>query len=414
MVKVKKELYVRHPREGVAVMAGRQYMRPAGLELKETHTFAYKSDESFEPKVRYSSDNGRTWSQFEPAPEIMSFHDDYDVVWGGGTFLHDPHTQLTVSVWLRQTRMKQAEKLHYSHCYCRVSSDDGRTWSEGDQFRYEDGARFDADNPLDPSFLDNNRMYPGNNMIRHSNGTLIYCGTNIRIPDDAPDPNPAGRPDSWMPAASRNIGSACFIGRWNEQQGRYVWRCGACAWVPRSVSSRGLMEAEVVELAGGRVLVVWRGNNTDVTPGRKFFSVSDDGGVTLSAVNDFRYDDGSQFYSPSSIHRMIRSSVTGKLYWAGNITPTPPRAGLPRWPLVIAEVDETIPALKKDTVTIIDDRQPGEGWGLQLSNFCLLENRETHDFEVYLTRLGTKATEQAPFTNKFLDADCYKYTLSFD
>ena len=35
----------------------------------------------------------------------------------------------------------------------------------------------------------------------------------------------------------------------------------------------------------------------------------------------------------------------------------PPRANSPRYPLVIAEVDESIPALARSTVTPIDDRR---------------------------------------------------------
>ena len=77
------------------------------------------------------------------------------------------------------------------------------------------------------------------------------------------------------------------------------------------------------------------------------------------------------------------------------------------YPLIIAEVDEAIPALKRKTVTLIDDRQEGESPRLQLSNFSLLENRETHTLELYLTRLGADP-------NDFWGADACKYTLTFE
>ena len=104
-------------------------------------------------------------------------------------------------------------------------------------------------------------------------------------------------------------------------------------------------------------------------------------------------------------HRLIRHTVTGKLYWVGNLSAGPPRGNSPRYPLAIAEVDETIPALKRSTVTAIDDRQPGESPRLQLSNFSLLENRETHALEVYLTRIGADPGD-------FWGADAYKYTFT--
>ena len=100
--------------------------------------------------------------------------------------------------------------------------------------------------------------------------------------------------------------------------------------------------------------------------------------MTLGPVRELKYDDGSSFYSPSSYHRMIRHSMSGKLYWIGNISAAPPSGNSPRYPLVIAEVDETIPALKKSTVTVIDDKQPGQTDAIQFSNFSLLEDRESH------------------------------------
>lgn len=81
--------------------------------------------------------------------------------------------------------------------------------------------------------------------------------------------------------------------------------------------------------------------------------------------------------------------MNGKLYWFGNISATPTSGNEPRYPLVVAEVDEHSPALKKATVMAVDDRQPGEG-NVSLSNFAVLEDRETHDFVLFMTRCGDK------------------------
>jgi hypothetical protein len=178
------------------------------------------------------------------------------------------------------------------------------------------------------------------------------------------------------------------------------------------------MEAAIAELRDGRLLVVYRGTGTAETPGRKWYSVSSDGGMTLGKVQEWKYDDGTRFYSPSSYHRMLRSSATGRLYWMGNICPEPPRGNSPRYPLVIAEVDEDVPALKRNTVTVIDDCLPSDSADLQLSNFSLIENRRTHCFELFLTRIGERALMRGPDkdvypSKRFWTADCYKYTLSF-
>jgi hypothetical protein len=67
-------------------------------------------------------------------------------------------------------------------------------------------------------------------------------------------------------------------------------------------------------------------------------------------------------------------------------------------------VDEKIPALKKNTMTVIDERAPEDTAAVQFSNFTLLENRQTRDLEIYLTRLGENA-------GSTFSANAYKYIL---
>ena len=87
----------------------------------------------------------------------------------------------------------------------------------------------------------------------------------------------------------------------------------------------------------------------------------------------------------------------------------PPKGNSPRYPLQIVEVDELEPSFRKETVTVIDDRNPDhDSEFLQLSNFSLLEDRETNNIEIYLTRLGENGGGADIWT-----ANAYKYTLSF-
>ena len=390
-----RELYVKHTRPNAGCWVGVYYLGP-GLLREEVHSFMAKSDTPEQPKRRRSTDNGRTWSEFEPLPEVVTHEQGARIYWGCGPCYYDAEQGVTVAIWLRQTKLS----LYHNHSFSRISRDLGKTWSEPRQLTYEPGATFDPDNPLDPDYLEHNQSYFGSNIIRHSNGTLIHAGTSVNVPVEPAEKSYDGR----VPADATNIGSLCFIGTWNEAAKDYDWKAGAPVWVPLEVSARGLMEPDVVELKDGRVLVVWRGSNTPVTAGRKWYSVSEDGGRTLSPVAEWKYDDGARFYSPSSIHRFLRHSQTGKLYWVGNICPDPPSGNSPRYPLIIAEVDETIPALKRDTVTVIDTKGPEDSPKLQLSNFSLLENRETHEVEVYLTRLGADPED-------FWGSDAYRYTL---
>lgn len=205
----------------------------------------------------------------------------------------------------------------------------------------------------------------------------------------------------------------CFVGRWNSVRRDYDWKTSKPVFLPRGKSTRGLVELDLSELTDGRLLLIMRGSNTKLDPlkcpGRKWFSVSEDGGLTWSAVEDMRYDTGEQQHTPASISRTIRSSVTGRLYWMGNIPDVPPDGNSPRYPLQIVEIDEEGPSFKKDTLTMIDDRDPEkDSEHLQLSNFSLLEDRETHEMEVYLTRLGENGGGADIWT-----ANAYKYTLVF-
>ncbi len=388
IVTVSKELYKSHPRPGAAADVTVNYVGPK-REREEIHSLQIRDDVPDEPKRRFSADGGRTWSEFEPQPTTLSYPKGVEVWEGPGAKLYDPKTGALVGVWLRQINRNG---LYHNFTYSRISRDFGKTWSTPRQLKYESGDDFDPDNPLNPGFLQRNHAYFGSNILRYSNGTLIHAVAHANAEGDVNEKRP------WRMA------SLCFVGRWDKNLRGYQWTAGKRIAISPEVSSRGLMEPEVAELADGRVLVIWRGSNTSTTPGRKWHSISADGGVTLSPVQELRYDDGSQFYSPSSFHRMIRHSITKRLYWIGNICPNPPSANSPRYPLVIAEIDESIPALKRDTVTVIDDRQPDQSPAVQFSNFSLVENRNTHELELYLTPYGEDAS------NVFT-ADNYKYTL---
>lgn len=392
IVIAKMELYRKHERSHAAMLVSVQYVGPQ-LERREVHAHEIASDVGGDIQARWSSDNGRTWSPFvdvQPSNNV-----DYGgvTVWEGQSIaVYDPTAEVLLQSWLRQIVVGG---IYHNFTYYRTSPDQGRTWGEPVMFRYEAGDEFDPKAPLSPGFLDHNEGYPGNNFLVRANGDLVYCLAHANAPGD-----PKNNQRPWR------MGSVLFLGRWDAAKQTYHWEPGARVEISPEWSARGLMEPEVAELRDGRLLVVWRTSTHgwDGTvaklPGRKFFSLSADGGKTLSPVAEWKYDDGTGFYSPSSFHRMLRHS-NGKLYWFGNISATPPEGNRPRYPLVIAEVDEDKAALKRSTVTAIDDRQPGQP-EIELSNFSLLENRETHEIELYLAGYGQNPD----------GADSLKYTLA--
>ena len=78
----------------------------------------------------------------------------------------------------------------------------------------------------------------------------------------------------------------------------------------------------------------------------------------------------------------------------------------------MAEVEESIPALKKDSRVVVADRDPAvESELIQFSNFCILENRETRQIELYMAHFGqsglVKETGVFDYTS-----DTWKYTIT--
>ncbi len=393
LVSVRKSVYAVHTVPKAAALVSVQYVGP-GLERRELHANEIASDVGGNIRARWSEDNGRTWSAFVPMQPTNTVPYAGVSVWEGevcNTF--DPTSNLLVQLWLRQIEVRG---VYHCFTYVRTSADGGRSWSMPEMLRYEEGAEFDPREPLSPTFLNHNEGYPGNSILVCADGTLVTCLAHANAPGD-----PRNNEQPWR------MGSVLFRGRWDAPARRYVWTAGARLEISPEWSARGLMEPEVAELRDGRLLVVWRGSthgwdgSVAKQPGRKWFSLSSDGGRTLSPVAEWRYADGASFYSPSSIHRLFRHSVTGTLYWVGNLCGDPPAGNLPRYPLVIAVVDEEKAALRRDTVTAIDDRLPGQP-EIELSNFALLEDRETHEIELTLAGYGQNPD----------GADSYRYRLT--
>ena len=391
IVVVEREMVREATRPGTNALLWRFYVGP-NLEMVDHILDEVISDSSVNNMWRFSTDNARTWSEPLHLPDSLKHHEGVDYTMFVHTTGYDPASERLVGLWHRQVRF--GGKYH-NFCYYAVSSDLGRTWSDPKQLRYEPGSvDFDPKNPRNPEFLNYNQAKPASNILVYRDGTLVVAMAHANA---IKDPNEIR---AWR------MGSLCFIGKWNADEKDYHWTPGERIEISPSWSGRGLMEPSSAELNDGRILIIWRGSNnpTSDIPGRKWYSLSTDGGRTLAPVSDLRYDDGTQFYSPSSYHHILRHSQNGKLYWVGNICSTPPSGNLPRRPLVIAEIDETVPALKKDTVTVIDDLRPGDSDKLQLSNFSIFENRETHAIELFLTRLGANPQD-------FWRANSYRYVL---
>jgi hypothetical protein len=384
-----------------------------GLRREEILSYERYSDWSEGFRIRTSEDNGSTWSDWKLYPVVHLFQSGHSKEEAPVNSCYDPVSKKHIQFLFQRITIgkgeeaiakyfETGEQTFFDHNFWQISEDDGLTWGEPHLLKYEEGRDFDPANWGQEEYLRANQMYGGYAAVATREGTVVYpsCGVPMEITDRG--------------EKEKGWGLFCFIGKWDPAGKTYRWKLSEPIYVPRRVSGRGLMEPVIAELLDGRLLLMMRGSNHVFPPdpkvtvengGHKWMSFSKDGGYTWSPVTDFRYDTGEQFYSPSAFARLLRHSRTQKLYCFLNISPSPTRGNEPRYPLYIAEVDEAIPALRKSTLTVIDDRNPNSDTEqVQFSNFSLFENRETGEMELYLTRYGER--------NNVFAADSYKYTIT--
>ena len=314
----------------------------AGLTRLERFQTSGASDEYHEFEQRTSPDNGRTWTERETLSDIVQQLDGGGIVsYPPGIFIDRAHRR---SYQMRMRRIwpglpvyTHAWGSHRHPCNDHVFAavDDGPETL----LRYEEGPDFDPNNPFDPDFCSTNRTYLGQSITFAPDGTAYL-------------------PLVAHPAAQESAHASGGLVVMRREPESSVWQASNIEYLGPERSSRGVLEPEVAVLGDGRLLTVIRGSNTETTPGRKWFNVSDDGGRRISPLQELRYDDGTRFYSPSSLHRFIRSERNGKLYWLANITPEPPDGNSPRYPLYIAEIDEDRLAVRRDSLLLVDDRGP--------------------------------------------------------
>ena len=202
-------------------------------------------------------------------------------------------------------------------------------------------------------------------------------------------------------------------GKYNQDRSAYDLAFSRPVVISDLRSSRGVNEPSAVMLPSGRILAVFRGSNATRpgwntriepgAPGHKWYCYSDDGGKTFTEPVPWRFDDREVIYSSATYHAFVRSVKNGALYWIGNITDHTADGNYPRHPLVIVAInDRGLPI--KASLTAIDQRGEGDSDKVQLSNFDIVQDRETGILELYLVKLG----QREGYT---WWADCYRYFL---
>jgi hypothetical protein len=394
---ITRELYMPYPKSGQSYVINQQYVGHQGRQRMQVRTLQVHDDVYQDAAVRYSDDNASTWSQFQPDAErdiqMSSGHARARFLFSG---CYDPAADRLIRTCLMRTHKGDPRvdglSAYWDHSLCQTSADNGKTWDYPQLIAYEEGAEYSHQDFGNAEYLEHNQSYAGYNVIAlRDGGVATACSVATEIT------NAEGESESVR-------GVMLFLGQWNEGEQKYIWTNSNPVTVTRSVSDRGLLEPWVAQLRNGDLFIDMRGNATKANPGRNFRAVSTDGGHTVSEARELHFDDGTRFYAPSSLSMMHRHA-NGRLYWFGNISEQPTAGNSPRYPLVLAEVDETQPALIRQSLTVIDDHDPEtQTAAVQFSNFSLLEDRDTHAFEILMTVWGEFAD--------VYQANVYRYVVT--
>jgi len=385
----------------------RSYRGQEGVTMVEhlsRSSIADFSDDSFE---RISEDNGKTWGEWknvykESGYEQHGIHDrnfpknpgeKWNPVhkhWVGSgmeRIFREGHEKALSMTW----KLKSDEMPYLSdHCYIRVREEGKEPFYQ--LMRYEEGAEFDPNDPVNPDYFLKNTAFPGCNWLINDKGDLLIP-VGVRVDKCCAM---AGKDvNEIFPSNPTKLRALIVMhGVWNGE--KYDFLPSRPVIISDLQSSRGMDEPTIAQLKSGRIVVVFRGAyymnsawNTRIepgTPGFKWYTWSDDGGKTFTEAMPWHFDDGEVIYSSASISHFFRDARNDRLYWIGNITGHQVYENNPRYPLCIVEVDETYGTAKKESFTIIDTRREGEGERMELSNFSMMQNRVTGNLEIFLTK----------------------------
>lgn len=379
---VSREVFVPSPGAGVGVLAGSYYTTVDGARLVSVHKHMSRSDTCDVAYLRTSEDNGRSWSGAQAWPTRFDHPEGTGRRHPRGGYV-DPVTGRYVTVWTEGVLPTDSPLegmrrwvLHYS-----VSCDGGATQVVNEQVICEDDG-CDARHPLPDVTTGCNCVMIGDlgqRPITRPDGVIL-------VPVQSSPTGPDG--DYANPGAGLTYTDAMVLmGRWREDGG-LAWTCSERIEGDPERTTRGMVEPTLGRLNGDRLLVVMRGSNDrrPELPAHKWFAISDDGGMTWSRPEPWTWDEGAAFFSPSSCSQLVEHS-DGRLFWMGNICPDNARGNSPRYPIVLGEVDRDSGLLVRDSISIVDDRRPGESEHLTLSNFLVREDRETGQLLLHLSRL---------------------------
>jgi hypothetical protein len=337
---------------------------------------------------RISEDNGKTWNDYLYKPDFNS-----ELPHGyrreKTTSVLDPNTGRLVTIinsldtpGLDPDIIEPPVAQYTYYLRYMVSEDGARSWLYDEPIIQK--GNFTAENPFEGINIGQNSIYLGDIgsiPVVTKQGYILVPAQTTLAGSDGKLFNPGG--------GFTYTDVLILIGSWKDD-GKLSWNISERVQADPARSTRGLIEPTLAELNDGRILMIMRGSNGGKNdpqyslPGYKWYSVSDDGGFTWTEAEPLKFDDGMPFFSPSAMSTLFMHSG-GRCFWVGNISSENVQGNLPRWPLVIAEINTRSLRLIRSGMITIDTRTEADldRGRLDLSHFAMLEDRQTG--EIILT-----------------------------
>jgi hypothetical protein len=374
-MKVNRETWINPSKPSYAVFGEAGYISATEPRMIRQWSEENKSDRADVSFTEISEDNGRTWGK----RKVLSVtHEEGGFTFLGGREGGIPFVDLdnNVTVLFSLEVVIEGEDvvsgLKRRRIFYSISKDGGGSFSSPIEL-VEQGEGYDTFHYMKDVYYGLNSASLGGKPIKISRDEILLPIYVAPLDENARLYNPLG--------GYTFTYAGFLIGKWRSTFSDLDWRSTPLVKIDPKRSIRGFSENTVVRLNDGRILSILRGSNS-----YKWFTLSHDNGRTWDEVEPLRFDDGEELFSPGSYSLLVRHS-TGRLYWIANIVPTHPKGNSPRYPLCLAEIDEENVTIKRKTVFNIDVRDKGESEALQLSNFGLYEDRDTHEIVLTYPRL---------------------------
>ncbi len=368
------------------------YTSKTGLELLNLYSYEKLSDVLDVAFVRYSVDNGKTWSQPIEWKTLEKQNNGWML-----RFFSCGYVDVTdrFFMFVNEGTYPKPDITPgncYRHIRYMVSDDGGKTFYLNEPVIHK-GNEFDEAHPLPHIWIGKNECVIGDMgccPITLSDGTILMPFHLSRLDEENKKLYTPydGLDHFWS--------SAVLLGRWTSD-GKLEWEMSQPIWGDSKYVTLGLFEPTISELDGDKILMIMRGSNHSRPdlPAYRWMSISNDGGRSFSEPVPWRYDNGELFFSPSSMSQLLSLS-DGRLLWIGNISERNCNGNNPRYPLVLGEVDKQTGLLIRDSVTLIDTKREDENQGVSLSNFYARQDRQTKELVLHIWRYAAKGPASEP------------------